>query len=324
MRLLLGVATAMLLAAAPAAATPPGLVNDAGHPSSVTVTDAFFSHGSEYSVPIDIVCVGFVQNGPKTAKQVGLSLAYVDAQGVVIGVELLYAHGTFRSGLRAGGSMGRPVDNPFNNGNCHKSLHEGRAFTSSFMYRPSGVRDAVAVAGIVASAREVVYEDGSAFRTDDVPKTGDKLPFAIPPPATGVPFGGPLYSVSTGVTVPFAVRDIVPYGNRGDICYTLQNGAKEATLARIALVKLGRDGNVIDIDESQSTGRFAAGASMGNEICARVKGRDVGDEFFAETAAGGVAVGHVIAVPLREEFVDGTVWDNPRPPRAGEPGGPFL
>jgi hypothetical protein len=81
---------------------------------------------------------------------------------------------------------------------------------------------------------------------------------------------------------------------------------------------------VIDVDESQSTGRFAAGASMGNEICARVKGRDVGDEFFAETAAGGVAVGHVIAVPLREEFVDGTVWDNPRPPRAGEPGGPFL
>ncbi len=324
MRLLLGVATAMLLAAAPASATPPVLVSDASHASSVTVTDAFFSHGSEYGVPIDIVCVGFTQNGPNTAKQVGLSLAYVDANGVVIGVELLYAHGTFRSGLRAGGSMARPVDNPFNNGNCHKSIHEGRDITSSFMYRPRGVRDAVAVAGIVASAREVVYEDGTAFRTDDVPKTGDKLPFAIPPPAARVPFGGPLYSVSTSVTVPFAVRDLVTYGNHGDICYTLQNGPKEALLVLVALVKLGRDGNVVDVDESQSTGRFASAAPMGREICGRVKGRDLEDEFFVETDAGRVAVGRVIAVPLREEFVDGTVWDNPHPPRAGESGGPFL
>jgi hypothetical protein len=220
--------------------------------------------------------------------------------------------------------MARPVDNPFNNGNCHKSLHEGRDSTSSFMYRPRGVREAVAVAGVVASAREVLYEDDSAFRTDDVPKTGDKLPFAIPPPDPRVASGGPLYSVSTGVTVPFAVRDLVAYGNHGEVCYTLQNGAKEASLARIALVKLGRDGNVVDIDESQSKGRFAAGAPMGSETCTRVKGRDVGDEFFADMEGGPVAIGRVIAVPLHEEFVDGTVWDNPHPPSAGQPGGPFL
>jgi hypothetical protein len=315
---------AMVLAVAPAAAAPPVLVNDTSHPSVVTVTDAFFSHGAEYGVAMDIVCVGFVQNGPKTAKQVGLSLAYVDAQGVVIGVELLYARGTFRSGLRAGGSMARPVDNPFNNGNCHKSIHEGRQFSSSFMYRPRGVHDAVPVAGIVASAREVVYEDGSAFRTDDVPKTGDKLPFAISPPAAAVLSGGPQYSVSTSLTEPFKVLDIVPYMNHGDICYALQNGAKAATLAQIALVKLGRDGNVVDVDESQTSGRFAPGAPMGSEVCTRVKGRDVGDEFFADTDAGRVAVGRVIAVPLHEEFADGTVWDNPRPPRPGQPGGPLL
>jgi hypothetical protein len=192
------------------------------------------------------------------------------------------------------------------------------------MYRPRGVREAVAVAGVVASAREVVYDDGSAFRTDDVPKTGDKLPFAISAPAARVPSGGPLYSVSARVTAPFTVRDLVTYGNHGDVCYALQNGAKEATLARIALVKLGRDGSVVDVDESQTNGRFASSGPMGSETCTRVKGRDVGDEFFAEPDAGRAAVGRVIAVPLREEFVDGTVWDNPHPPRIGEPGEPFL
>lgn len=315
----------MLLAASRADATPPVLVNDTSHPSVVTVTDAFFTHSTEYGVPIDVVCVGFVQNGQKTAKQVGLSLAYVDAQGMVIGVEVNYAYGKFGSGLPAGTSTPRyPVDHPFNNGNCHKTIHEGRDVTSSFMYHPRGAPQAVAVAGIVASAREVIYEDGTAFRTDDVPKTGDKLPFAIPSPAAAVPSGGPLYSASTSVTEPFKVLDIVPYGNRGEICYTLQNGAKNATLARIALVKVGRGGNVLEVGESQTAGRFTAGGPIGNEICTRVKGRDVGVELFADTDGGPAAIGRVIAVPLHEEFADGSVWDNPRPPRAGDPGQPLL
>ena len=316
----------VLLAASRADATPPVLVNDTSHPSVVTITDAFFTHSTEYGVPIDVVCVGFVQNGQKTAKQVGLSLAYVDAQGVVIGVELNFSYGKFGSGLPAATSMPRyPVDHPFNNGNCHKTIHEGRdATSSSFMYRPRGAPQAVAVAGILASAREVVYEDGTAFRTDDVPKTGDKLPFAIPPPAAAVPSGGPLYSASASVTEPFKVLDVVPYGNRGEVCYTLQNGAKNATLARTALVKVGRSGNVLEVEESQTNGRFAAGMSMGGEICTRVKGRDVGVELFVDTDGGRAAIGRVIAVPLHEEFADGTVWDNPHPPRAGDPGQPLL
>ncbi|MDQ6940992.1 MAG: hypothetical protein M3169_00555, partial [Candidatus Eremiobacteraeota bacterium] len=300
----------VLFAASRADAAPPVLVNDTSHPSVVTITDAFFTHSTESAAPIDVVCVGFVQNGQKTAKQIGLSLAYVDAQGVVIGVELNFSYGKFGSGLPAGTSTPRyPLDHPFTNGNCHKTFHEGRSVTSSFMYRPRGAAQAVAVAGIVASAREVVYEDGTAFRTDDVPKTGDKLPFAIPPPAAAVPSGGPLYSVSTSITEPFKVLDIVPYGNRGEVCYTLQNGAKNATLARIALVKVGRDGNVLDVEESQTSGRYAAGMAMGNDICTRVKGRDVGVELFVDTDAGRAAIGRVIAVPLHEEFADGSVWD---------------
>ena len=315
----------MLLAACPADAAPPVLVNDASHPSVVTITDAFFTRATEYGAPIDVVCVGFVQNGQKTAKQVGLSLAYVDAQGVVIGVELNYSYGKFGSGLLAATSAPRyPVDHPFNNGNCHKTFHDGRDATSSFMYRPRGAPQAVAVAGIVASAREVIYEDGTAFRTDDVPKTGDKLPFATPSPAAAVSSGGPLYSASTSVTEPFKVLDIVPYGNRGEVCYTLQNGAKNATLARIALVKVGRGGNVLDVEESQTTGRYAAGAPIGSAICTRVQGRDVGVELFVETDRGPAAIGRVVAVPLHEEFADGSVWDNPHPPRLGDPAQPLL
>lgn len=311
----------LMFAASRADATPPVLVNDTSHPSVVTVTDAFFTH----ITGIDIVCVGFVQNGQKTAKQVGLSLAYVDAQGVVIGVELNYMYGKFGSGLPAGTSTPRyPVDHPFTNGNCHKTIHDGGAVTSSFIYRPRGAAQAVAVAGIVASAREVIYEDGTAFRTDDVPKTGDKLPFAIPSPAAAVASGGPLYSASTSVTEPFKVLDIIPNGIRGEVCFRLQNGAKNATLARVALVKIGRGGKVLEADESQTSGRYTAAAVMGNDICTRVKGRDVGVELFADTDGGRAAIGRVIAVPLHEEFADGSAWDNPHPPRAGDPGQPLL
>ncbi len=315
----------MLLGVARADAMPPVLVNDTSHPSVVTVTDAFFTHSTDFGAPIDVVCVGFVQNGGKTAKQVGLSLAYVDAQGVVIGVELNFSYGKFGSGLLAGTSTPRyPIDHPFSNGNCHKTLHNGRDYSSSFMYRPRGAAQSIAVAGIVASAREVVYEDGTAWRTDDVPKTGDKLPFAVPPPAAAVPSGGPQYSASTSVAEPFKVLDIAAYGIRGDLCYLLQNGAKNATLARIALVKVGRNGNVLEVEESETKGRYAAGAPMGSAICPRVKGRDVGLELFADTDAGPAAIGRVIAVPLHEEFADGSVWDNPHPPRAGDPAQPLL
>ncbi len=319
------VAVALLLSAAPAVASPPAILNDPSRPSPVTVTDAFFTAIGWFGTTVDVVCLGFVQNSPKVAKGVKFNLAYLDAHGVVLGTEVAYAGGTFRPGVRAWQSAGHPVSDPFSNGNCHFTFHRGSGFTSSFMYAAVGVRDAVPVAAIVASAREIAYDDGTSFKNPDEPKTGDTLTFTVPPPDARVPFGEPQYSITTSVTeAPFRIADVATDGNRGHVCYTLKNGPKAGTLARIGLVKLGRDGNVIDVQATENRKGLEPDATWRDPICLDVNGRNVGDEFFTDAPSGRIAVGRVIAVPLREEFADGTAWDNPHPPHAGDSGAAFL
>ena len=338
-------AAALLIVLAPrtASAAPPVVANDPARPSAITVTDATTYVLYAYNVAQAAVCLGFVNHGPRTATKVGFSLAYVDATGTVLGVEVMYPTGKFLVDKRSAFSGSRDAI-ALPNGNCHASIAYGKTPSSTFNYRGAKGTPSADVAAILVSAREIVYEDGTVWRSDQVPQTGDRVTLPAAPPFTAaVPDGPPRLTTAAVAGAPFAVTDIfategagqemVGAGNfhvpvimrsRG-VCVLLKNqdAARTAKKVMVDFVIVDRTGVVAGLEQLEIAGTFAPGLSIdsrgGAPNCTSILGKLDGDTFVYQAAEGPVRVGRIIAMPRRMEFADGSSWETPKPPLLGDP-----
>lgn len=303
----------------PAAAEPPAVIMDPTRTSAVTMTNAWTTYAGVAIAQVygDVVCLGFVNNGPRVAKKVGFSLAYADATGTVLGVEVMFPTGTFGVGKRAGTSVGRPAVNPFNNGNCH--MADGSPTTSTFPYYSHGKKMGEAAA-IFVSVREIVYDDGTAFRSDDVPKTGDHVDLtAVPVPAPERPVGPPLVSVNHMASA-IDIDDVVTFGEFHEFCWTAHNrGDAKITTAKVGFLLVDRSGTIARIEESTATGNFAPGNTIGrSSTCTRLPGRLATDDYRMDGEDPSSVIGRIVVVPLDVTIEGGTVIPNKLAPKVGE------
>ena len=307
---------AMLFGAQPAAATAPLILDDPAYPSAISEIDGWtVLLQSEH-----IACVAFVNHGPRTATKVGLSLAFVDAHGTVLGVDVIYPRGVFPVGKRYAFALGTT--------NCDSTRPERQALTSTFTYRLGKTAPPTPVAAILVSAREIVYDDGTAFRTDHVPQSGDHETIPTTTPSAAVPAGPPLVSPGAEPGAPFVVDDALLLGflftNFGVyVAWTFTNhSAAVANKVQIDLELVDRTGKVGGVVETYATGTFAPGVLIDNSPGAHIllHGTWDADTFIVHPRGGEpVATGRIIAVPVRMEFADGTAWQSAHAPQIGDP-----
>ncbi|HEX3551408.1 MAG TPA: hypothetical protein VHT53_13570 [Candidatus Elarobacter sp.] len=324
-----GAACAVALGAAPrcAVAAPPLIAADPARPSPIAIVDgSTYLYSSRTGAGLmDVACVAFVNHGPRTATKVGLSFAYIDAGGTVLGVDTLYPTGKFPVDRRSAYSGGRGGVDTFN-GNCHPIFASGNALSSTFQYRMGRGAPPTDVAAIVVSAREVVYDDGTAWRTDQVPQTGDHIALPAPAPfSAAVANGPPIVSVRAVPGSPVDIDDAMSVGapsrDQGTCVVFTNHDARVAKRVNVALAYVDRTGTVVDVKTSYNTGTFSRGVRIDNSrgACTDVLGGADGDTFLYRSPAGEmVPIGRVIASPLLVEFADGTSWQAPNPLKAGD------
>ncbi|MBV8368710.1 MAG: hypothetical protein JO036_07210 [Candidatus Eremiobacteraeota bacterium] len=296
----------------------------------------------------DVACIVFVNHGPRMATKVGLSLAMLDASGTVLGVEVMYPTGKFPVDARSAFSGGR-ISTQIPNGNCHGIFAQGSAAHSNFVYRPRKGDPATEVAAILVSVREIVYDDGTAFRTDQVPQTGDKLPLPTAPPySVAVADGPPPVTVGTVAGSPIELTDAfrvenvvqtgggpggggllgliasIPVTTRASLfCMTFANrDPRDVKNVRVNLAVLDRAGNVGAVETMDSKGPFATAAASADSgsSCEGFRGKWDADTFMYQPKDGTpFAVGRVVITPGIVEFTDGTTWTVPNPPVPNPP-----
>ncbi|HEY0396472.1 MAG TPA: hypothetical protein VGD01_18490 [Candidatus Elarobacter sp.] len=334
--LILAVAGGAALIPGVASAAPPVIVADPTRPSAIAISDGSTYLLNSSGSMFDVACVAFVNHGPRTATKVGLNLAYLDATGTVLGVDFIYPSGKFFVDKRSAFSGGRGgMETP--NANCHATNVNRKPFTTTFDYKPGKTAAPVDVAAILVSAREIVYDDGTAWRSDQVPQMGDRLALPSPAPfAPAVPAGPPLFSTAKVNGSPLDVTDAFTYESvsqeyAGRIPYIarsrstcvgfVNHDARPAKHARIDLELVDRNGTVAGIEEIHPRGTFSQDISIfaGSGACISLKGKLDGDTFLYTGGAGDpVAIGRIVAVPVLEEFADGTAWQSPSPPKIGD------
>jgi hypothetical protein len=273
---------------------------------------------------MNVACVAFVNHGPRTATKVGLNLAYVDATGTVLGVDFIYPAGKFFVDARSAFSGSRDQFVP--NGNCHPILQKS-ANDSTFKYRMGRSAPPTDVAAILVSAREIVYDDGTAWRTDQLPQPGDHVTIpAAPPFSAAVPAGPPVLSTQAVTGSPVELNDAIAYGApaRGQsACVTFTNrDARVANRVNLALAIVDRAGTIVGVETLYNKGTYSQGIKIDNAMgaCATLSGKADGDSFLYQPQNGGAAVpiGRIVAMPLLVEFTDGTSWHAPNPPKPGD------
>ena len=307
---------ATLFVAQPAAAAAPLILDDPAYPSAISDVDGWtYLLQSEH-----MVCVAFVNHGPRTATKVGLSLAFVDAQGTVLGVDVMYPRGVFPVGKRSAFALGTT--------NCDSTRPQRQALTSTFTYNTGKTGPPTPVAAILVSAREIVYDDGTAFRTDHVPQSGDHETIPTRTPSAAVPAGPPVVSPGAEPGAPFVVDDALLVGflftNFGVyVAWTFTNHSTAgANKVRIDLELVDRTGKVGGVVETYAQGTFAPGVLIDNTPGAHIllQGKWDADTFIVHPRGGEpVAAGRIIAVPVRIDFTDGTSWQAAHPPHIGDP-----
>lgn len=330
----------------PALALPPIVADDPTRTSAIEITDSttyLLQQNNSYS---DMVCLGFVNDGTQLATKVGFSVALLDATGSVVSVDVMYPTGKFPVGVRSAFSGSR--DQAVPNGNCHSIGRSGTTRRSQFTYQANRNAPVTDVVALVVSTREIVYQDGTAWRSEQVPQTGDHLALpAAPPFVAAVPAGPPVVSFAQVSGAPIEMTDAfateiftqtgggaptfggllgviaaMPVTTRGrTYCMSFANrDAREVKLARVNLAVLDRSGKVIGIDTLDSKGPFAQ-AAAGQEsgvACEGLRGKGEGDTFMYQPKDGEpVAAGRVVVEPAFVEFTDGTTWTAPNAPAIG-------
>ena len=342
-----GAAAATALPAA--AAGPPLIAVDTSRPNSalqISGGTTYVSNGPDGRQ--DVTCIVFVNHGPRLATKVGLSLAMLDPTGNVLGVEVMYPTGKFPVDARSAFSGGR-VSTQVPNGNCHGIFAQGSGAHSNFVYRPRRGDPATEVAAILVSTREIVYDDGTAFRTDQVPQTGEKLPLpAAAPFSVAVTDGPPLVTPGTIATSPIEITDAfrfenvvqtgggpggggllgliasIPVTTRASLfCMTFANrDQRDVKNVRVNLAVIDRAGNIGAVETMDSKGPFATAAASADSgsNCEGFRGKWDADTFMYQPKDGTpFAVGRVVITPGTIEFTAGTSWTAPNPPAIGTP-----
>jgi hypothetical protein len=309
----------LLIRPGSAQAVQPRIINDPAYPSAITITDGTMHGSSVYQIPVNVTCVAFVNNGPKTATKVGLNLAYVDPDGVIMGVDVYFPRGKFPVGVRSAFS-GPNEPNITPNGNCQKSF-AGRSNVPGYAYEPGKGGHGGPIAAILVSAREIVYDDGTAFRTDSGPHTGDHVVLPpLAPPAVIVATGPPVFAASSDAS-PLEIIGDVGYGADHQVYVGFTNRA--AIMAKHILINLAlvdRTGKIVGLNEMNIVGTFSPNLliTTGRGSIVNIPGTLDGDAFMYDADSGRVAIGRIIAMPVRIEYADGTSWDAPHPAKVGD------
>jgi hypothetical protein len=332
----------------PALALPPVVASDPTRTSAIEITDSTTYVLQQNSTYSDVVCLGFVNHGPQPATKVGFSVVLLDATGSVVSVDVMYPTGKFPVGVRSAFSGSR--DQAVPNGNCHAIGRSGTTRRSQFTYQANRNAPATDIAALVVSTREIVYQDGTAWRSDQVPQTGDHLALpAAPTFGAAVAAGPPVVSLAQVSGAPIELTDAfatetftqtgggaptfggllgviaaMPVTTRARAyCMSFANrDARDVKLARVDLVVLDRTGKVAGIETLDSKGPFAQ-AAPGQEsgvACEGLRGKLDGDTFMYQPKDGDpIAAGRVVVTPAVIEFTDGTTWTAPNPPAIGAP-----
>jgi hypothetical protein len=316
------VALAVLFAGSPALAAPPVVAGDPARHSDVTITDGWTFMHSFGGGWIDIACVAFVNHGPRTATGVGLDLASVDANGNVVSVDSMYPTGKFLVGQRSAvGNVG--FASITNNGNCYLWYAIQKNFRSTFQHR-EGRGTPVDVAAILVSVREIQYDDGTKWRTDQPPyHQGDRLEVPRAPAFTAaMPEGAPIVTAHAVLGSPVEISDAAllrPQIRAQPVCVAFTNrDPRTAKRVNIALALVNRAGTVDDVKTLYNKGTYSTGITISESgSCIELEGHFEGDGFFYGRGHG-TPLGRIIAAPLLVEFADGTTWEAPNPPQSGD------
>jgi hypothetical protein len=337
---------ALAATVAPALALPPVVAADPTRTSAIEITDSTTYVLQQNSAYSDVVCLGFVNHGPAPATKVGFSVALLDATGTVVSVDVMYPTGKFPVGTRSAFSGSR--DQAVPNGNCHAIGRSGTTRRSQFTFQPNPHAPATNIVALVVSTREIVYQDGTAWRSDQVPQTGDHLALPTAPSFTAaVAAGPPVVSFAQAAGAPIELTDAfaaetmtqtgggaptfggllgivaaMPVTTRArSYCMSFANrDARDVKLARVNLVVLDRTGKVVGIDTLDSKGPFAQAAAdqESGVACEGLRGKLDGDTFMYQPKDGDpIAAGRVLITPAFVEFADGTTWAAPNPPAIG-------
>jgi hypothetical protein len=334
---------------AAAAGSPPVIVADPARPSAIEITGATSYVLDSRGNLQNVACVAFVNHGPRLATKVGLSMALVDATGTVLSVDVMYARGKFLVDARSafsGGGNGMDIGN----GNCHGFGAAGAAARSTFVFRPNRNAPVTEAVAILVSAREIIYDDGTAWRTDQVPQTGDHVTLPSPAPFTTAVADGPPRVTTRAVpgspvdlTDAFRFESAVQSGGGApsgpgllqvlaalptvsrsqQVCMVFGNrDAREVKRVRVDLAIVDRAGNVGGIETLDARGKYAPGtpADDSGSSCERIGGRWDGDTFIYTPREGPpFAVGRIVVSLEFVDFADGTSWTAPSLPVVGSP-----
>ena len=313
----------------PASAAPTIVAADPTRTSAIALSDASTTVTKAGATDFShVLCLAFVNHGPRTATKVGFSLANVDATGTVLGVDTLYPTGKFLVERRSAFSGGSRFIAVSPNGNCHDTVVEHRPVRSALDFKPSRREPDVAVAAVLVSVREIVYDDGTAWRSDDVPKTGDHLPLPSPPPfVAAVPAGLPVVTAATVPGSPFEVADAYglaetgspggpPFGFSRYACAQFAMRDPRAVKRMEFGVELVDRNGIIAMTNSVDSFTLRQGLIA---TCAELFGKFDADTFVYEWPGHSLPLGRVVVVPVFAQFADGTSWRSPTPPKIGDP-----
>jgi hypothetical protein len=319
--LVIGVWALFILASMPAIAALPMIVDDPEYPSSITLTDPFvyvlrqnydaaYIYGGSYD---GFACFGYIDHTSHVPKKVTFNLAVVDATGFVIGENTLVADG-----------IGSP-------NTCQNYASTVYPRIGSFGFTPNRQTALRKFAAIYVSAQQIIYDDGSTWQAEKRSKVGDKktLPFPQSPLPASSTAGMPAVSAINVPDAPFTIVDAFPcedgigatFGSmRRDFgaCVAFDSGPdpKRWKTVRAALAIVDRSGIVVNIQ----TVDLRRGFSVGSEFRYLPGPIDHGSyEFAGSKNAARIQITRILAMPLLEEFTDGTMWIAPKPFVVGQP-----
>ncbi len=324
----------VLLVAQRASAGPPYVIDDPARPSPIAISASYRYLAS--GVPA--VCVVFVNHGATTATAAVLSLALADAAGNVLGVDVLRPRGRFFVDKESGysGSVGFA---PFlTNGNCEPLRTVNGPDQADWWYETVRGGPKVRIAAIVVSAREVRYQDGTMWKNDQVPQTGDhvNLPNLAPPDGplrseAFVPDGAPVAFTDVYEQDSAPARSAIPQSLVRTTCVTFVNhDERAATLVRTGFVFLDASGTILGVQTHDTRGTFSKDVpietSRGGTLlapngnCVVLDGRRNEDGTYGYAAPGGgtpAAAARLVVMPLEVDFAGGSSWQAANPPRTG-------
>ncbi len=317
------IACALAAISRPVEAAPPLIVPDVAQPAPIRILDSSTNVVSENELAdfIDIVCLAFVNEGPRMAVKAAFDVTLADASGTVLAVHSMKPAGRFAPGERSAFSHGGdPRVTP--NGNCYPIYAYGRN-GSTFMYRAGKGVPQTIVAAIFIAPREVDYDNGTAWRASAPSRAvGEHVDLTrAAPPVLEVPNGPPLVTWRNPPEAQLRIDDAFLRGGRFIApCMSFTNLApKNARRVRAGIMMLDRAGTILNIEYITISDRIKPNEPLTNQrgSCLTINGLFDGDTYLYKAPSGLVPLGRMIVFPAAIDFDDGSSWAAPAIPPIG-------